>query len=70
MDEVKVSGKKIAVPNGHENHQAQFFGRILWFTVRACKVPHEELRDEAGSLGLNTDLLPSEMSPRDAFRNA
>jgi hypothetical protein len=68
MDEVKVSGHKIAVPKGDTDEA--FFGRILWFTMRACKVPHAKLRDKADDVGLGRNVLPSEMSPKDCFKNA
>lgn len=70
MDKVKVAGNEIqALPEG-TSPDVDYYGRLTWFTLRATKVPHQELDDEFGRLGIDPSLKPSKMGLKPAFKSA
>lgn len=50
--------------------EANFLGRILWFTVSDMKVTYDQLETAFRNAGIDEKYLPKPISPRDAFRRA
>jgi hypothetical protein len=53
-----------------KQYQANFLGRILWFSISDCKVSFDQLKAAFNNAGIDEKHLPKEISPRDAFRRA
>ncbi len=53
-----------------KQYEANFLGRILWFSISDCKVTYEQLKTAFNNAGIDEKYLPKPISPRDAFRRA
>lgn len=65
----KVNTENLLVLD-NKQFEANFLGRILWFTISDMKVSHEQLKTAFNNAGIDEKYLPKPISPRDAFRRA
>lgn len=54
----------------NKQFEANFLGRILWFTVSEMRVSADQLKAAFQNAGIDEKYLPKPISPRDAFRRA
>lgn len=53
-----------------ETGDTPILGALLWYTITEMDVTREDLEAAFVAAGIEDDLLPGEISPRDAFRRA
>ena len=54
----------------NKQFEANFLGRILWFTISDCRINYSQLETAFNNAGIDEKYLPKPISPRDAFRRA
>lgn len=54
----------------NKQFEANFLGRILWFTISDCRINYSQLETAFRNAGIDEKYLPKPISPRDAFRRA
>ncbi len=50
--------------------QAEFLGRLAWFTIGDMRITREEVEQAFNTAGINTNHMPNPLNTRDAFRRA